>query len=237
MPDGALRVVINRDESVRRAPSLPPAWHHTKAGRALWPIDPDGGGTWIAAHESGLVLALLNHAPGIKPWAPRTESTAAPSRGRIIPQLIHASTARHALDALETLQERHSLFPFRLLAFHAQQPQAQLATWDGSSLRRDTVASPLCLASSGLGDDLVLPRVELFQKMLEPEGAAPHAQDAFHAHTWPDRTHLSVMMSRPGYRTVSITSVLLTPVRSDPQASAPYAVEMIHTLIPPARPS
>ncbi len=37
--------------------------------------------------------------------------------------------------------------------------------------------------------------------------ATPERQDALHRHRWPDRAHLSICMSRPEARTVSITCV------------------------------
>src|SRR5438045_8012571 len=62
-----LRVVVSRDEQRERPAALAPRWRpldqsHGLPGprRAIWPTDPRGGGTWIAAAESGLVLSILN---------------------------------------------------------------------------------------------------------------------------------------------------------------------------------
>ena len=59
-----LRVVCNRDEHLTRAPALPPTVWAAGARRALMPIDPSSGGTWIAANDAGLVFAVLNTYKG-----------------------------------------------------------------------------------------------------------------------------------------------------------------------------
>jgi len=71
----------------------------------------------------------------------------------------------------------------------------------------------VCLVSSGLGDTLVRPRLELFdQEVLNP-GVTPARQDAYHAHRWPDRPEISVAMERAAARTVSRTIVEVVPAR------------------------
>ena len=47
---------FNRDELLSRPPALPP---HQR-GVFLAPIDPEGGGTWLATNVFGLTLAALN---------------------------------------------------------------------------------------------------------------------------------------------------------------------------------
>ena len=64
--------------------------------------------------------------------------------------------------------------------------------------------------SSSLGDDRVLqPRRELFRHLLATERDPFQAQDRLHRHAWPDRRHLSVLMSRTDACTVSRTEVRL----------------------------
>ncbi len=81
------RIVCNRDEHRERSEASPPAWRTLAGGlRAVWPTDTHAGGTWIAAGDHGLVLAVLNLQPsppvdvlGIKGLL---------SRGALIPELI-----------------------------------------------------------------------------------------------------------------------------------------------------
>jgi hypothetical protein len=64
----------------------------------------------------------------------------------------------------------------------------------------------MCWVSSGLGDDVVEPRIPLFDEMVLPEPTAA-IQDAYHRHRWDDHPEQSVRMSRSDARTVSITAV------------------------------
>jgi hypothetical protein len=76
--------------------------------------------------------------------------------------------------------------------------------------------APAVLATSSLGDVLVAgPRCELFGSLLASSATSWQAQDRFHGHAWPDRRHLSVLMSRPDACTVSRTEIVLTRDRSD----------------------
>jgi hypothetical protein len=207
-----LRIVASRDEQRTRPPALAPRWRplDQRAGqgatRAIWPTDPRGGGTWIAAADSGLVLCLLNL--NLEPEPPLPPDLV--SRGRIIPSLISANGARAAIAGLR--QMNLSLFaPFRLAAVEAgaaEQPTILVARWDREELTVQPIdGTPMCLASSGLGDSLVQSRRDLFDELVVQQGQTPQAQDRFHLHHWPEQPEVSVLMSRPDARTVSITTV------------------------------
>ena len=51
----------------------------------------------------------------------------------------------------------------------------------------------------------------LFGRLLLGAADPWQAQTRLHHHAWPDRRHLSVMMSRVDARTVSQTEVMLSP--------------------------
>jgi hypothetical protein len=209
------RVVMNRDEQRDRPAALQPRWRWVgdDGRRAIWPIDPKGGGTWIGADDRGLVLCLLNL--NLEP-APRLPEVLE-SRGAIIPRLMRAGDAAGALEVLAGLD--HSRFaPFRLAIV---EPTRRGRAWDeGASILvarwdRHTLTvlppaeAPACLVSSGLGDSRVASRLDLFEDMLG-QGGDPESQDAFHRHKWDDRPEASVLMSRDDARTVSITTVDVT---------------------------
>ena len=82
--DEGVRLVCNRDERRTRATALAPESHETQTGTAIYPIDPESGGTWIGANESGLVAALLNRTPG----RARVSRLTPVSRGIIVPALL-----------------------------------------------------------------------------------------------------------------------------------------------------
>lgn len=211
-----VRVVVNRDEQRDRPAALAPRWHRagacpecgTEEARALWPVDPAGGGTWISVNEHGLVLALLNMNPRPRPALP----SILVSRGVLIPRLAGCREPAHVMDRVfHTDLARFA--PFRLVAARATSEgvEIQQAWWDRSMPRRAPVAlADACFVSSGLGDDMVAPRVRLFRQTLAQGGEAA-AQDRFHAHAWKDSPELSVMMTRDDARTVSVTTVEVAP--------------------------
>jgi hypothetical protein len=198
-----VRLVCNRDEQRSRPPALPPRIERFGSRQALLPIDPLGGGTWIAANDAGLAFMLMNaYAGSVLP--PRGEK----SRGLIIPQLLPCGTLGEALDAGMNIDARQ-FAPFRLIVVDEQQCVELAAHGDRMVLRtRESLAEPRFFTSSGLGDDVVQrPRREVFEQFLIAGRATPQQQDALHRHSWPDQLRLSICMNRPEARTVSITVV------------------------------
>lgn len=198
-PSG-FRLVTNRDVPRTRSASEPPTWR-SGMQRAIWPTDPDGGGTWVGASESGLVLCLLNLNP--EP-APDLDTTLT-SRGVIIPDLIDEGDARRAMDTLAGW-DLTSFAPFRLVAADILEGAVRIleASWHDEFVWREH-SVPACFVSSGLGDSKVLPRLPLFDECVRDGDTI--AQDLFHRHRWPGRPEISVLMSREDARTVSITTV------------------------------
>ena len=197
--------------------------------RAIWPADlrADGseGGTWIGASERGLALTLLNYNLTPAPALPGE----ARSRGDLIPSLLHLNSA-HAVAAALHEADLSAFAPFRLIAVERATPEEAVMVaevrWNRVSVSSVWHRAPVCFASSGLGDHLVEVRLPLFERLVasevdrihegdadsevDPDGGVDRLaaiQDAFHAHAWPDRRHVSVMMHREAARTVSTTAV------------------------------
>jgi hypothetical protein len=51
---------FNRDESIKRKPSLDPMEETTNGIKILYPVDGDYGGTWIGVNSKNKIYALLN---------------------------------------------------------------------------------------------------------------------------------------------------------------------------------
>lgn len=204
--DATLRLACNRDELRTRAAAEPPTVRAFGERRALMPIDPVSGGTWIAVNDAGLALTLLN----VNLESPPINHVHHRSRGRIIPSLLALTSVDAALDAAAGLDP--ALYPpFRLVVLDRHALGDVYS--DGAAGRVERIshdALPVMFASSGLGDHIVdPPRRELFTRMFDAEGQSAATQDAFHRHTWADRTELSVCMSRSDAMTVSYTAIEL----------------------------
>ncbi|CAN5581012.1 hypothetical protein BH09PLA1_BH09PLA1_04880 [soil metagenome] len=204
-----LRLACNRDELLTRPLALPPRSTQFGEREALLPIDPQSGGTWIAASDAGLILTLLNTRSG---WP--TRNVPPRSRGEIIPAMLHCSTIDEVIRRMQRIDA--TLFgPFRLLVvsragggeIHSDGRRVTRRRWSIDKL-------PLMATSSSLGDELVgPPRRELFDRTILFGDCSAESQDAFHRHAWPDRTYLSVNMARLDARTVSVTTIELSPDR------------------------
>ena len=196
-----LRLVSNRDELRTRPEGLPPTVHTVEGRRVMMPLDPESGGTWIAANEHGLAFALLNaNAPGRAP-------TDGLSRGGLIPRVAPATSMGEALARLLNAEvERYR--PFRLLMLDASQ---LVECWlEGARLRhrRAYLQGAVMRTSSSLGDGVVEgPRRTLFRRFFRGASHAAAAQDAFHDHQWPGREDVSVRMQRADAHTVSQTTL------------------------------
>ena len=204
--DATLRLACNRDELRTRPVARPPVERAFGERRALLPIDPVSGGTWIAVNDAGLALTLLN----VNLETPPTNHVHHRSRGGIIPSLLGMTSVDEALDAAARLDP--ALYPpFRLIVLDRHSLGDVYS--DGKTRRVDRIshdALPAMFASSGLGDHIVdPPRRELFTRMFTGHDQTAATQDAFHPHPSPDRTELSVCMARSDAMTVSFTVIEL----------------------------
>ena len=209
LEDG-VRVVCNRDEARARARALAPREVMAGRQRALYPVDPVSGGTWIGINESGIALALLNrsrHTPAA------TESTR--SRGSIIPPLLAPDRIDAVVDKALSL-EAAEFAPFRLVII--QRHIAGVVASDGTVLRAHytSLRAPLLWTSSSLGDAVVeRPRADLFDHLvINARDGWARGQRRFHRHRWTRHPELSVVMNRTQARTVSRTTIDLIRGRS-----------------------
>ena len=57
------QVFCNRDERRSRGPAHAPSIVESGGIRQIYPVDPEGGGSWVGVNEYGVSLCLLNHYP------------------------------------------------------------------------------------------------------------------------------------------------------------------------------
>jgi uncharacterized protein with NRDE domain len=205
--DGGVRLACNRDEQRSRPAATPPVIRRFALRLAVLPLDPQSGGTWVAANDAGLVMAVLNVNVGA---GPSLRKTGIHSRGSLIPQLLANDSLRAAVEQAAALKAANYA-PFRLI-FADPNEWAEVHS-DARQIRQSTPAeltAPLLFTSSGMGDHVVEElRRRLFEELFARPSDPTALQNLFHWHRWPDRPHLSVNMSRDDACTVSRTIVTL----------------------------
>lgn len=206
---GDVRIICNRDEQRGHARALPPRRCTVGARTAIMPIDPQSGGTWIAVNDAGLAVCLLNANPATT----RDEPASLPprtlrSRGEIVPRLAACLTLDESTRVIADFDPR-PFPPFRLLLIRHGWFLTAEADGRGVAYRDPApLNAPIMLTSSALGDALVEPpRRALFRHLMSGSLDPIIAQRRFHAHSWPELSHLSVLMSRSDARTVSRTTI------------------------------
>jgi Transport and Golgi organisation 2 len=205
-----LRLVMNRDEQRLRPQAWPPQFSEVGGLHVVWPVDPVGKGTWVAASQAGLLFALINLHTGPQARGVPGDRDPARSRARVIPALAGAVDLEDAAARWQRLDPAR-FDPFQLIV--ASRGRAALMTWHGAARAMTFVDldAPLMLTSSSLGDAFVeRPRHDLFRSVMDSAVEPWQAQDRFHQHAWPDRRETSVLMSRIGACTVSRTVLRLS---------------------------
>jgi hypothetical protein len=200
--DGGFRCTFNRDERQARSIAHPPVARRLGERCAVFPVDPEGGGSWIGANDDGLVAMLLNR----RERQPRGLPTPRLSRGTIVLGLLEHATAEQACAALSRLAPE--LFgPFSILVVQGR--RARVITSDDVTDHTDIMlARPIMLTSSSLGNALAIEaRQGLFEQLVLRRPDWITGQEAFHRHQWTDRPEVSVVMRRQDALTVSRTTI------------------------------
>jgi hypothetical protein len=220
------RLMCNRDERIARPVAAPPSRVVVGGVDAIFPIDPQSGGTWIGVNEVGLAIALLNRTstdnrtPSYVGSAFRRTGDAdvvsghtltigigERSRGEIVPRLLAARDMSHFFDLVTTI--RPVLYePFRIVAVWRH--DVVIATADGArlDLALRHLTRPIAFTSSSLGDEIAERlRLPLFDALVAPAKDPVVPQRVFHGHQWADCPAFSVRMQRTDARTVSRASV------------------------------
>ncbi|WP_440905585.1 NRDE family protein [Catenovulum sp. SX2] len=214
MLEGGYRLLFTRDEQRSRAPALLPQVDEKLA--AVYPLDPQGQGTWIATNKQGQTWCLLNlyAEPNAEPTNIRPIQ-AKNSRGEIIlmclEQLTHSTLSDEQIkDWLQLLCESKGFTPFTLCYFpevtEQQDYQPKYWQWDGQQITQGSL--PKMFTSSGkLFSEVKNNRQAVFAHM--PKVNQQDAQWAFHQSHVPLKSHLSVCMHREDAKSISLTEVIV----------------------------
>lgn len=112
----------NRDERKARLKAVQPQWYQFASGKLLFPKDGNAGGTWMALHENGNAMVLLNGGFQNHQQHPSYRK----SRGQIFLDVFDHPNPLAAFKQIEL----HKIEPFTLVI--RQQQQLYETRWDGS---------------------------------------------------------------------------------------------------------
>jgi uncharacterized protein with NRDE domain len=111
----------NRDEKKIRLVAQKPVWYLYASGKILFPKDGNAGGTWMALHENGNAMVLLNGATQAHQYLPPYRK----SRGVVFLDIFDHPQPLAAFDQVNL----HKIEPFTLVI--RQQQYLFLTRWDG----------------------------------------------------------------------------------------------------------
>lgn len=198
---------MNRDEKLDRVTGVPPMRNLRDGRRVVCPSEP-GGGTWIAANDSGATLALIN-------WysvAGRAVRSSV-SRGEVV-QAVGAADSFESAHARLMALPLQRIKPFRLVGIFPASRDVIEWRWNMRQLvRRKAPWRTQQWISSGY-DERTARRVRAstFRRALEPVGAPRLGWlRRLHSSHTPQVGPFSTCMHRSDAATVSYTEIAVTP--------------------------
>ncbi len=202
-------ITSNRDEQTLRAPAELPEAVELKTGKVLFPKDGKAGGTWIAMHNNGNVMVLLNGAFHRHEPAPPYRK----SRGLIFLDIFDSANPEKTFE----LTDLTDIEPFTLVIWQGN--KLFETRWDGKEKYITPLPphTPRIWSSATLYDDqVVAKRKAWFQAWLqETKYITTEGVRQFHEFGGDGDEAISLRMNRAGIlQTVSITSIEITSDRS-----------------------
>jgi hypothetical protein len=205
------RVLItsSRDEKVMRQPADLPEAHQLSSGKILFPKDRQAGGTWVAMHNNGNVMVLLNGA--FKAHTPQPPYRK--SRGLVFLDILNSDSPVDMFDEIDL----SNIEPFTLIIW--QQGNLWENRWDG----RDKYSIPLITEQAKIwssvtlyDEEVIAKRRKWFSKWLKTQQFKSAEQVmAFHEFGGDGDERNDLRMNRDGItKTLSITCMEILPGRS-----------------------
>ena len=202
-------VFFNRDESKTRVLALKPSVNYDFGVNAIYPLDPQGGGTWLAANDAGLVVGLLNFYQGRLPKGRLI------SRGQLVKRLAFCQSLTDVKDIVNALPlEKYA--PFSLLCFDVAMLNSvtmvvPLLRWTGKELIELSQRSPL-ISSAYKFEEVEQSRLKSYQECFHSGGQPVPLKTYidFHKSHVPEASAYSVCMHRSDAHTVSFSHVSVT---------------------------
>jgi hypothetical protein len=219
-------LAMNRDEKRTRVKALRPAIVDLGERRAILPREPNGG-TWVAANDSGICVALIN-------WhrIERDPPGSTISRGEVVMALAGCASTEEIAVGLNALRLRH-LRPFRLIAIVPS--EKKLVEWRWNLERLSIRKHPWQRQhwfSSGFNErraELERRRVCRANEDEKSVGGLAWLRRLHQSHA-PARGPFSICMHRADAATVSYTEVVVSSRRVQMSYKSGSSCSARHTI-------
>ncbi|MBY0478771.1 MAG: NRDE family protein [Chitinophagaceae bacterium] len=200
--DNGFFFTSNRDEKQVRLRATYPQWFQYASGKILFPKDGNAGGTWMALHENGNAMVLLNGASTNHIYNPPYRK----SRGLIFLDIFDHPNPIAAFEQIHL----QGIEPFTLII--REKHLLADVKWDGheKTIAELDLQQPAIWSSATLyADDIIKKRQHWFQQFVTNHTVL-HTDNIlnFHRFAGDGDSANDVMMNRENeYLTVSITSL------------------------------
>lgn len=208
--DDSLTVIFNRDELLSRPDASPPEIQIENGIHVLAPVDPEGGGTWIAANQFGMVFCLMNYY-GSRAMENSGENFQ--SRGILVKNMSACHDLRIIRQKLADINIKQYR-PFHFIVFPGTFTPVEWQ-WDGKEFREVVASLPLLTTSGAFLSLTRWARTRVFRKATDNYNRVLTEEQhlAIHRSRRPWPSTMSIAMKRKGRETVSLTRVQVQPHR------------------------
>ena len=199
-------LAMNRDEKIVRGPGTLPQSRELRGTKIIYPSD-GAGGTWIAANDSGIALALLNWNDSQRALNPSIRS-----RGPVIPGLV-ASRSLAEVQATLTTMDLQGVPPFRLVGVFPSEWEVWEWRWNSAEIDSQVHRwQPRHWFSSGISDDQARNlRAAVCQgASIKPDAGSAEWLQRLHASHENGPGPFSICVHRDDVKTLSYSEVACT---------------------------
>lgn len=208
--NGDFILTQNRDEDIKRAIATPPIERIINGVKHLFPIDPQGGGTWIGISENGRMVSLLNGGSEPHEHKPPYRH----SRGKVILDYFEYPDIHQFYESYDF----NGLEPFTLLIFEDEKMFELVVNESGVNLSELDKKKPYMYSSSTLYSDIRAEerRLNFFEWYYSRKSISQEDILEFHENfLFENENDKSKILEGFILNTVSTTSIELTSIAAN----------------------